>query len=825
MATPPFVDPSVDPNDPTQQQQPSGYTQLLARLRQLQTGGMPLQQQQNGQVGMTNQNSGYGGQQRQPYNAGASIGSSLGSLAGSIYKMSQPQVGTGGNLPASSMMNIGMPPSLYGGAPAAAPPSFPGDGSSTGSPDMPEFAYGGTILGQNDSDSSSTAGSTVQGPIPGLLGEAGTELLSHSSGAPPEVITKPQVRTLGTQGTDTVTPLTAPPHKVTPAGKNLIKRLHPKHRFDEGGTVEGEDDALYGSDLDAMAAQQRANPPLDAVDESEGAGGPIPAGTANLGAKDLASSGYGISGGGFTPPPNASPPNLTSPDAPPPTGMSVPPNQYGPVASQATPAAGPAPPGASASSGPSIREQIASLQTPRVTPPSMGQRVAAGVLGGLAGWANQKAWRGRPIDTTAATQNILYPGQAQKQAQFNAQAQDLQRQLNMQEGGDKDKMQAAQLQNLQARTGLIKSQTDNPAASHPDWIPDPDPKQQDPQTYPGLHLGPVGPNGQTMYRPTSQELEEGKQTAKQGGWPSITPEMVKALPEMGLTPGDQIDPRVYNGLKQMMQAKTKNPKMAFKDFTDETTGNVTFIAVDPTTGQPVLDKSGRPVSQVIPGVAKKRPNQTQIDMAPQDPKTVSYLADQVQSDAKNWTLLGGNKGLQNAVRTELSNRGVNVNQIDAQTRDSAKFAQTLLPHITTLQQEISSLDAAGKLGPLAGRWGDFMAGKVGAGDPDYERLRVNLGLFKTALGRVHGGARGGASPFMIEHFNNLINGATMDAATLHSGIDAASDWVKGYANMVPSSGGQTQQQSQIKVQQNKAGNYRYSTDGGQTWQLGKPPAQ
>jgi hypothetical protein len=489
-----------DPNDPNQQQ-PNGYTQLLARLRQLQTGGLPLQQQQNGQVGMNQPN-----QPNQPYNKGTQMGSNIGSIIKNVGQMFQPQVGTGGNLPASSMMNIGMPPSLYGGAPAAAPPSFPGDGSSMASPDMPEFAYGGTIFGQNDpNNTSSSSGPTIQGPADSLFGEAGPELLSHSSGAPPEVITKPQVRTLGTQGTDTVTPLTAPPHKVTPAGKNLIKRLHPKYRFDEGGTVTGEDDALYGSDLDAMAAQQRANPQLDAVDESEGAGGPIPAGTANLGASGGINR-YGILPGVATLPAaptqgpttedttNIGAPPLIAPDSQTPSSAA---NAAAPQAASLgnRPAAPP----------PSVREQTAGLRTPVPTPPSMGQRVAAGVLGGLAGWANQKAWRGRPIDTTAATQNILYPGQAQKQAQFNAQAQDLQRQLNMQEGGDKDKMQAAQLANLQANTALTQNQVENPSLKYPDLVPDPDPNKQNPKAYPGTHLV-VG--GQPMYRPTAVEKSQ-----------------------------------------------------------------------------------------------------------------------------------------------------------------------------------------------------------------------------------------------------------------------------------------------------------------------------
>ena len=96
-------------------------------------------------------------------------------------------------------------------------------------------------------------GGVIQGPTPGILGEAGPEMLQHQDGSE-EYIGSPQVRMLGANGTDTITPLTSK-RKPTPEGKNLINRLRVKHRFADGGTVDGEDDALTLADLEGQGSR------------------------------------------------------------------------------------------------------------------------------------------------------------------------------------------------------------------------------------------------------------------------------------------------------------------------------------------------------------------------------------------------------------------------------------------------------------------------------------------------------------------------------------------------------------------------------------------
>jgi hypothetical protein len=91
-----------------------------------------------------------------------------------------------------------------------------------------------------------------------------------------------------------------------------------------------------------------------------------------------------------------------------------------------------------------------------------------------------------------------------------------------------------------------------------------------------------------------------------------------------------------------------------------------------------------------------------------------------------------------------------------------------------------------KLGVVASRWNDFMAGNVGAGDDDYTALRTKMGLSSTLLMNAHVGARGGS--YLMEHFENLANAGKMNAQTLKSGILSELDYVKDRA-MLPERAG------------------------------------
>lgn len=90
---------------------------------------------------------------------------------------------------------------------------------------------------------------------------------------------------------------------------------------------------------------------------------------------------------------------------------------------------------------------------------------------------------------------------------------------------------------------------------------------------------------------------------------------------------------------------------------------------------------------------------------------------------------------------------------------------------------------AASLGPAASRWSEFMAGKVGAPNPDFTKLRTDVALLQTALMRMHVGARGGEQ--MMEHFRDLIDVSKQSPENLKAALEE----IREYANAVTAHGG------------------------------------
>ncbi len=103
----------------------------------------------------------------------------------------------------------------------------------------------------------------------------------------------------------------------------------------------------------------------------------------------------------------------------------------------------------------------------------------------------------------------------------------------------------------------------------------------------------------------------------------------------------------------------------------------------------------------------------------------------------------------------------------------------------SVNQDIRDLDAKGKLGVAASRWNDFLAGKVGD-EPDFAKLRTDMGLLGTALMQAHVGARG--SHEMLEHFKSLADYRISDAATLRAALGREYNYVTEKA-MLPKKAG------------------------------------
>jgi hypothetical protein len=92
-----------------------------------------------------------------------------------------------------------------------------------------------------------------------------------------------------------------------------------------------------------------------------------------------------------------------------------------------------------------------------------------------------------------------------------------------------------------------------------------------------------------------------------------------------------------------------------------------------------------------------------------------------------------------------------------------------------ISQLLDKMEKAKELGPLAGRWNDFMAGTWGSGNADYAALRTKMDLSSTLLGSVHTGRLG---PYLLENLASLAQTKKMDGPTLKSAFNTEISYVK-----------------------------------------------
>jgi hypothetical protein len=177
-----------------------------------------------------------------------------------------------------------------------------------------------------------------------------------------------------------------------------------------------------------------------------------------------------------------------------------------------------------------------------------------------------------------------------------------------------------------------------------------------------------------------------------------------------------------------------------------------------------------------------------------DGETVAYWVRQIKNDPTQWNMLANNKPLQQAVQKGLAGSGTDLNKLTSQSRAMAETAKEILPHLTTIEQEAAELDKLGLMGPIAGRWREFAAKKIGAGvlaggngtnAQKIGKFQTDVGLMMTAVARAHGGARGGGSPAMLEHMKDIMDAHGKDLPTFLGNLQATREWMQGYADMVP----------------------------------------
>lgn len=119
--------------------------------------------------------------------------------------------------------------------------------------------------------------------------------------------------------------------------------------------------------------------------------------------------------------------------------------------------------------------------------------------------------------------------------------------------------------------------------------------------------------------------------------------------------------------------------------------------------------------------------------------------------------------------------GVNaVNTPTTQQRTAAGRAETVVAMAPEVLARIDALTP--KLGPLEGRWNDFMQGKVGGDDPDFAALRSDLLMMSSAVALAH--AQGRLPENLREEFDNAINSPKQTPANLKATINTMLPWLE-----------------------------------------------
>ena len=114
------------------------------------------------------------------------------------------------------------------------------------------------------------------------------------------------------------------------------------------------------------------------------------------------------------------------------------------------------------------------------------------------------------------------------------------------------------------------------------------------------------------------------------------------------------------------------------------------------------------------------------------------------------------------------------------TRARGQLAEGMLNEIPRIRQEI--VDNADLLGPVMGRWNEFMTGKIGGNedDPDYGRyqaLRTDMLLLSSGAAKMHLN-----SVRAVDEFNRIAQTGKMTPDVLNNFVRTVETWANTYAN-------------------------------------------
>ena len=229
-------------------------------------------------------------------------------------------------------------------------------------------------------------------------------------------------------------------------------------------------------------------------------------------------------------------------------------------------------------------------------------------------------------------------------------------------------------------------------------------------------------------------------------------------------------------------------------------GNTQFGDLNARTKAAVLAAQGRnDTAGVNKAIAAAQQERSTVETAyakthqPVNPQLTKYLADQVQQDFGNWKMVSNmEESVRNAVMAEMGARGITPNVITEGDRSMATAAKEALPLMEEVVPLARQMQQMGLMGPIGGRWREFMTGAFGEQLGKTPEQRALIGQFRSQTralaslaARAHGGLRGAASVPMLEQFEQIMGSDHMDYATFLGAMKGAQRLMQTYAGMTP----------------------------------------
>jgi hypothetical protein len=118
-----------------------------------------------------------------------------------------------------------------------------------------------------------------------------------------------------------------------------------------------------------------------------------------------------------------------------------------------------------------------------------------------------------------------------------------------------------------------------------------------------------------------------------------------------------------------------------------------------------------------------------------------------------------------------------------QMKNVASQAKTTADAIPSVIKEVDELRDS--IGPVAGRWNEFMQGKVGLDNPAFAGLRADLMMLASGVALAH--ARGRLPENLREEFDSMINAPQQDPNNIISVLTHIQPWMERMGQMASQS--------------------------------------